>query len=75
MGGDRDVADPSSIMGEEDEDEQQTVGGGGNDEEIGRDDLANVITQERAPSWRGRRASLPKVFRDGRLRDVDPEFQ
>jgi hypothetical protein len=72
---DRDVPDASPIVRQEDQDEQETVGHRGDDEEISRDDLADVILQERAPGLGWRLASAPHVFRDGRLTDVDPEFQ
>ena len=75
MRGDRDVPDASPIVGEEHQDEQEAVGHRRDHEEIGRDDLADVIPQERAPGLRGRLAPAPHVFRDGRLTDVDPEFQ
>ena len=43
MGGDRHVPDASSIVGEEYQDEPEAVGRGRDHEEIGRDDLADVI--------------------------------
>jgi hypothetical protein len=44
-------------------------------EEIGRHDLADVIPHKRAPRLRGRRSSVAHGFGDGRLTDVDPQFQ
>ena len=75
MRGDRHVPDASPIVGEEHQDEQEAVGRGRDDEEISRHDLADVISQERAPSLRRRLPPAPQVFRDGRLTDVDPELQ
>ena len=46
MCGDRDVPDASPIVAEEHQDEQEAVGHGRNHEEIGRDDLADVIRQD-----------------------------
>jgi hypothetical protein len=72
---DRDVPNASPIVGEKYQDEQKAVGRRRDHEEIGRDDLADVISQERAPSLRWRLASAHHVFRDGRLTDIDPEFE
>jgi hypothetical protein len=44
-------------------------------EEIGRHDLADVIPQEPARGLRWKLAPAHHVLRDGRLTDVDPEFQ
>jgi hypothetical protein len=68
------VADAPPIVGEEHEDEQEAVGGNRDHEEIGRYDLADVISQECAPSLRWRLVPAHHVFRDGRLTDGDPEF-
>src|SRR5262245_50719434 len=75
MGGYRYVADTSAIVGNEHQDEQETVGRGRDDEEICRHDLADVIPQEGAPGLRWRLARAHQILRDGRLTDVDPEFQ
>ena len=42
---------------------------------VERHDLADVIPQERAPRLRKRLAPAADVFHDGRLTDVDPEFE
>lgn len=63
--------DASPIVGEEHQDEQEAGGRGRDDEEISRHDLADVISQERAPSLRRRLPPAPQVFRDGRLTDVE----
>jgi hypothetical protein len=73
--GDRHVPDASPIVGEEHQDEQETVGRSRDHEEIGRHDLADVIPQEGALCLRRRLARAHHVFRDGRLTDVDSEFQ
>jgi len=46
------MPDASPIMGEEHQDEREAVGHRRDDEEIGRDDLADVIPQECAPVLR-----------------------
>src|SRR5712691_6256737 len=75
MGGDRHVPDASPIVGEEYQDEQEAVGRGRDHEEIGRDDLADVIPQERAPALRWRPVPTNHMFRDRSLTNVDPEFE
>ena len=62
MRGDRHVPDATPIVGEQHQHEHQTKRYGGHHEEIRRDDLADVIAQERAPRLRGRRASAPMYF-------------
>jgi len=63
------------IVGVEHHDEHEAVGHRWNHEEIGRDDLADLIPQKRLPRLRWGLASTAHVFRDGRLTDVDPELQ
>ena len=72
---DRDMPDPSPIVSQEHQHEQEAVGRSRNHEEVGRYDLADVIPQERAPGLRGRLALSHHVFCDGRLTNVDAEFQ
>jgi hypothetical protein len=67
MRGDRNVPDASPIMGEKHQDEQKSVGRGRDHEEIGRDDLADMIRQERSPRLRWRLPPASHMFRDGRL--------
>jgi hypothetical protein len=75
MGGDCHVPDASPVVGEEHQNEQEAVGRRRDDEEIGRDDLADVIPKEGAPGLRRRLASANQLFRDSGLTDVDSKFQ
>ena len=75
MRGDRHVEDAVPIAGEQHQDEHEAARHGRDHEEIGRDDLADVIGQERAPRLRRRVTPTSHVFRDGRLTEIDPEFQ
>ena len=75
MRGDRHVPDASPIMAEEYQDEHEGVGHSRDQKEIGRHSLAEVISQEGAPSPRRRQARALHIFRDGGLTDVEPEFQ
>jgi hypothetical protein len=54
MVGDLDVHDAPPIVGEEHQNEQQAARGGGYDEEIGRDQLVNVVGQKGSPRLRRR---------------------
>src|SRR5712692_3692211 len=54
---------------------QEAVGRGRDHEEIGCDDLADVIPQERAPRLRGRRLAPPHVLGDAGLPDLDAQFE
>ena len=55
--------------------DREKQGRGRNHEEIGRHNLAGVIPQKCAPRLRGRLTPVPRVFRNGRLRHLDPELQ
>ena len=72
---DRDVRDATPIVCEQHQHEQEAVGHRRNHEEIGRHDLADVIPQKRGPGLRGRLTAAHHVFRNGRLTEIDPEFQ
>ncbi|SRR5712691_3917489 len=67
--------DASSIVGEEHQNEQEAVRCSRDHEQIGRHDWADVNPQERGRGLRWRLAPAPHIFRDGRLTDVDLEFQ
>jgi hypothetical protein len=75
MRGDRHVPDASPIVSEQDQDEHEAERHGRHHEEIGCDDLAGVIGQERAPRLRGRRTPTAHIFRHRRLTQVDAELQ
>src|SRR5207244_11259400 len=74
-GRNRNVHDASTIVGQHYQDEQEAARCGRDHEEVGRDELSNVIPQERAPCLRGWLPTANDVFGDRRLRDVDPELQ
>ena len=67
MCGDRDVLDPSPVMGEEDEDEQQTARCRRDHEEVRGHNLADMVAEERAPGLRGRLALPDHVLRHRRF--------
>jgi hypothetical protein len=54
MLGDIEVEDAPAVVGEHDEDEQHAQARGGNREEIDRDEVPDVIGQERASRLRRR---------------------
>jgi hypothetical protein len=75
MGGHGDVHNASTLMDEDEEHEQESTRCRRDDEEIGCRDLLGMICQERPPRL-GRRSGAPAhVLRDGRLRDVEAQFQ
>ena len=49
MLGDRDVGNPSTVVGEDDEYEEQPEGDRWHDEEVGGHELARVIREKRPP--------------------------
>src|SRR5437879_1458389 len=73
--GDVEVEDAPAIMCEHDKGEQDPQPHSGNDEEINGDQVADVISQERAPGLRGRCAALREEPGDGALGHADAEFQ
>ena len=75
MGRDRHVHDAAALVCQDNQHEEESIRGGWRDEEIGSHDLADMIREKRAPGLRGRLTPPHDVLRDGRLTDVDPEFQ
>ena len=75
MVSDRDVHDAPALVREDHQHKQQLARRGRHDEEIGGRDLLNVIRQERAPRLRRRSDAPEHIFRDGRLGDVEAQFQ
>jgi hypothetical protein len=71
MAGDREVYRPAAVMGKDYEHKQQPEGSRRNYEEIGGDEILDVIAQEGTLRL-GRRAPMPHhVLGDGCLRDFD----
>ena len=69
------VDDPTTVVGEDDEDEQDTETGGGHGEEVDRDQVRDIVGEERAPGLRGLEAPLRHEPGDGALGDIDTELQ
>jgi len=67
--------DPPALVGEDHQDEQQAARRGRHHEEIRGYHLPDVIRQERAPRLGRRAPRADHVFRDGRLTDVNAQFQ
>jgi hypothetical protein len=62
-------------VSEHDEDEENAEAGGGHGEEVDRDQVADVVGEERPPGLRGLGAALRHEPGDGALGDVDAELQ
>jgi hypothetical protein len=75
MLGDIEVEDAPAVMGEHDEDEEDTQAGGGCREEIDRDQVSDMVSEERPPGLRGLGAPLRHEARYRALSDVDAELQ
>ena len=73
--GDRHMHDTTALMRENDQHEQESAGCRRDDEEVSGRNLLKVVGEERSPGLRGWFVSAYHVLRDGRLRDVEPEFQ
>jgi hypothetical protein len=54
MLGEVEVQDPTPMVSEDDQDEEYPQASGGHGEEVDRDEIADVIREERAPGLRGR---------------------
>ena len=75
MRGDVEVDDAPAVMGEHDEDEEDTQAGGGCREEIDRDQVSDMVSEERPPGLSGFGAPLRDEPGDGALGDIDAELQ
>ncbi len=67
--------DSPAMMSEHDEDEEHVQVGGRHGEEIDRDEVADMVGQERAPGLRGRSAPLGHEPGDGPLGHLDAELE
>src|SRR5882724_4451643 len=63
------------MVGEYNEDEEHPQARGGDREEIDRDEVADMIGQERSPGLRGPWRPPPDQPRDGTLGHVDPQLE
>ena len=75
MLGDVEMEDASAVVGEHDEDEEDAEPSGGHGEKIDRDQVPDVISQERSPSLRWRRAPLRDQARDGALGHIEAKLE
>jgi len=69
------VEDAAALVGQHDEDEEDVQVSGGNGEEVDRDEVADMVGEERSPGLRRGWAALREQPRDGALGQVDAEFQ
>src|ERR671918_3071218 len=75
MRGDVEVDYAPAVMGKHNENEQDTEANGGHGEEVDRDEVADVIGEERPPGLRGLGTTLGHEAGDGALGDVDAELE
>src|SRR5262249_22805243 len=69
------VDDPSAVVSEHDENEEDAESGGGHRKEVNRDDVSDVVREERPPGLRGLGTTLGHEAGDGALGDVDAELE
>jgi hypothetical protein len=75
MLGDVEVQDPAPMVREDDQDEEHPQLSGGNGEEVDRDQIPDVVGEERAPGLRGWWPMPRDQAGDGPLGHVDPELK
>jgi hypothetical protein len=75
MLGDVEGDDAPAVVGEHDEDEEDAQAGRGHSEEIDRDQVLDMVDEERPPGLRGLGAPLRHQPGDGALSHVDAELQ
>ena len=75
MRGDVEVQDPAPMVNEDDQDKQHPQLSGGNGEEVDRDQVPDMVREERAPGLRGRCRALRDQTGDRTLGDFNPELQ
>jgi hypothetical protein len=69
------VDDPPAVVSEHDENEEDSEAGGGHRKEVNRDDVSDVVGEERPPGLRGLGTTLGHEAGDGALGDVDAELE
>src|SRR5262249_9142898 len=74
MLGDVEVDYTPAGVGEDDEDKEDTEANAGHGEEVDRDQVADVVSEECPPGRRGWGTTLRHGARDGALSDVDAEL-
>ena len=73
--GNGDVHDTAALMCQDHKHKQEATRRGRHDEEVGGDDLPDVVRKERAPRLRRRRGRSRHVLGNRCLRDVETELQ
>ncbi len=73
--GDVEVHDLPAMMQQDHEDVEHSKGRSGHDEEVDRDEVADVVLEERAPSLRGWFRPTRNEPGHGALRDVEAELE
>jgi len=72
---DIEVQNPPAVVGKDDQDEEDPKAGRGYGEEVDRDQVADVVGEERPPGLRGSGAPLGHEAGDRALGDVDAELE
>lgn len=75
MRGHVEVNDTPTMVSEDDQDEEDAEASGGNGKEIDRDQVANVVHEERPPRLGGRGAPLREQPGDGAFCHIDAELK
>ena len=75
MLGDVEVEDPAPMVSEDDQDEEHPQLSSGHSEEVDRDEIPDVIREERPPGLRGRCRALRDQAGDRTLGYFNPELQ
>ena len=75
MLGDVEVQDTAAVVGEHDEDEEDAEPSGGHGEEVERDQVSDMIGEERSPRLGGRGAPLREQSGDGAFCHIDAELK
>jgi hypothetical protein len=69
------VDDPPAVVSEHDENEEDAEASGGHRKEVNRDDVPDVVSEERPPGLRGLGTTRGHEAGDGALGDVDAELE
>jgi len=69
------VHDPAAMMEQDHEHVEHPEGRGWHDEEIDRDEVGQVVMEERSPGLRGRFRATRHEPGDAALRDAEPDLE